>query len=132
MSEAIDIGQITEALNDKMDRDAGNPATLGKERIVGWGMPDYTAGISKANSFTSDGYYMMYVHCVDNGTGSHTAYVEINGVKIDPRNGNYIATGGGWGAWICSFLIQPNDTVSLSKDYSSVSMYNICFPLKGV
>jgi hypothetical protein len=41
MSEDIDIGKISEALNDKLDRDVGNPADFGKERIVGWGMPDY-------------------------------------------------------------------------------------------
>ena len=42
MSEDIDIGKISEALNDKLDRDAGNPADLGKERITGWGMPSDT------------------------------------------------------------------------------------------
>jgi len=39
MSDDIDIGQISEALNDKLDRDVGNPATLGESRMSGLPMP---------------------------------------------------------------------------------------------
>lgn len=65
MSDDIDIGQISEALNDKMDRDAGNPATLGKERITSWGMPsdtyeDLTLG-AEGTSYTApaNGWFQL-------------------------------------------------------------------------
>lgn len=56
MSEDIDIGKISEALNDKLDRDAGNPADLGKERITGWDRPDYSAVIEIGSGSNVDSY----------------------------------------------------------------------------
>jgi hypothetical protein len=50
MSEDINVGKISEALNDKLDRDVGNPADLGKERIVSWGMPDYSKTTSASKT----------------------------------------------------------------------------------
>ena len=81
MSEDIDIGQISEALNDKMDRDAGNPATLGKETIVGWGMPDYSAGVSKpVSGFTSDkkGFVCGSSETLQN----NAATINVNSVQV--------------------------------------------------
>ena len=79
MTEAIDIGEISEALNDKMDRDAGNPATLGKERIIDWGMPDYSAGVSltKTSSYenviTIKGFVLFNAEYT---SGNDRAYVK--------------------------------------------------------
>lgn len=50
-----DIGQILEALNDKVDIDGNNFTEEGKQTIVGWGMPDYSAGVSV--TLTSDQTY---------------------------------------------------------------------------
>ena len=42
----IDVGEITEALNEKLDQDLSNASANFKETIVGWGMPDYDSGIT--------------------------------------------------------------------------------------
>lgn len=66
MSEDIDIGKISEALNDKTDRDFNNmnPSGLSKETVVDWGMPDYGAGISKSKGIIyqaeCDGFVWVY------------------------------------------------------------------------
>lgn len=40
----INIGQFSEALNDKVDLDFNNmnPSSTSKNTIVGWGLPDYS------------------------------------------------------------------------------------------
>ena len=49
----IDVGALSEAINDKLDRDAGNANSQGVERVVGWGMPDYSSGTSVTFPFTA-------------------------------------------------------------------------------
>jgi hypothetical protein len=41
-------GLTTETLNGKLDIDGGNATQTTKETIVGWGMPDFSAGVSKS------------------------------------------------------------------------------------
>ena len=64
----INIGAITEALNGKVDVDLknANPGPEFKEASVGWGMPDYSAGIAvstpiEASPFVApcDGLYVV-------------------------------------------------------------------------
>ena len=85
MSDDIDIGQISEALNDKMDRDVGNPAAIGKERMSGFGMPSdtiesLTLGASD-DEYTApaNGYYTFGKESTASG---QVIYILIQGTKI--------------------------------------------------
>lgn len=79
----INIGQITEALNDKTDLDFNNmnPSATAKQTIVGWGMPDYSAGVSiTANSdYTCLANGFVFVtHYGTSGSGTLT----VNGTNL--------------------------------------------------
>lgn len=78
MSDDIDVGAISEALNDKMDRDAGNPADLGKERIVGWFVPDY----DNAESITLNTSGVQF-------TPTKNGWVKL---RRNPQDGTYYIT----------------------------------------
>lgn len=47
----IDVGQITDALNGKVDIDFSNASATGKNTSISWGLPDYSAGVSYSDGF---------------------------------------------------------------------------------
>ena len=122
-------GTIMEALNNKADIDLNNLSAddkmalikENKETVMGWMMPDYANGVNKGTSFTSDGYYMMYVTQTFTSSGSQGVTIKIN------NNTMSYSTGGNWGAWVCPFIIKPNDIVVVSTTGSSISA--TCYPL---
>jgi len=81
----VDINKVYEDLNIKANSDLSNVASVAssfKEASVGWGMPDYSAGVKKANNtqYTAevDGF-LLY-----NYSGATKANVLIiNGVSIN-------------------------------------------------
>lgn len=44
----IDINKVYEDLNLKANKDLSDVSQAGKTTVVGWGMPDYSAGVSKS------------------------------------------------------------------------------------
>lgn len=112
---------IAEPATDELYAVEVSGDTQFKQMVASWGMPDYTAGIDKGNSFTSDGYYAMYVAQTFGSSGNKSCYVTINGVRMA------YSTGGNWGAWVCPFFIKPGDVVALTTDASSISA--TCYPL---
>lgn len=88
MSEDIDIGKISEALNDKTDRDFNNmnPSSLSKETVVCWGIPDYSAGVTYSSEFVapSNGYCLAANHTAAWGTPVLLA----DGKVIDRQHNN--------------------------------------------
>lgn len=115
-----DTGVILEALNDKADRDLNNinPSASAKETIVGWGIPDYSAGISLngiSSPYTApkDGVVIL-----ERNIG--TVYV----------NGNYVATSGQtYSAYSVFIPVSSGDIVSWTQG----TPYNgVFYPLKGV
>lgn len=84
-SVKIDINKIYEDLNLKANSDLSNVASVAssfKEQSVSWGMPDYSAGVKKANNtqYTAevDGF-LLYNH---NGTTKANVLI-INDVSIN-------------------------------------------------
>ena len=79
-------GLNSELFNGKADIDLSNAApnasASAKETIVGWGMPDYSAGVSKTNgtNYTAEtnGWLEVYVSCY-NSTAHAT--LTLNGVS---------------------------------------------------
>lgn len=122
MSEDIDIGKISEALNNKTDRDFNNmnPSSLSKQTIVGWGMPDYSAGISVTIPFTatSDGVLKI------NTNGYWYGY--INGG--DMRNGINLVSAGG-GDQTGDFILSEGTIITLREGSGTNTL--TFYPMKG-
>lgn len=72
MSDDINIGALSEALNNKADLDFNNVGDAGKENSIGWGMPDYSAGVGRVagTTYTADrpGWIMWRADNVTRGT----------------------------------------------------------------
>ena len=80
----IDFGQLSEALNDKMDRDANNAANEGKQNVVAWGMPDMSRQTTLTVSTTpAQATYNMFI----SGGGTNNAYFYVgNSSNYDPND----------------------------------------------
>lgn len=129
MVEEVDMsnGAIMEALNNKADIDLNNLSVEdkralieeNKETIMGWMMPDYSAGISLSDISTSnpytapaDGYlYATVYNC--------TAYVNDSIVAYSD-NATYAVS--------VVIVLSKNDVVTVSQN-----VLNRCkfYPLKG-
>lgn len=83
MSDDINIGALSEALNNKADVDFNNVADAGKENSVGWGMPDYSGIVTITFPYTAvcDGEVRFNL---DGGSSSTTT---VNGNTL-PLMGN--------------------------------------------
>lgn len=119
--------------NTKADIDLSNAAlnasTSAKETIVGWGMPDYSAGVEKTRGvdFTVSQNSVLWITTDDFGTDS---YLYINDVP-------YLIGGGAGFYSSCvqsSFVPVPTGTkikVVFGRTYSGDRNKIICFPCIG-
>ncbi len=101
----VDVGEITEALDGKLDQDLGNASSSFKSIIDGYSMPDYSAAITVSNtgSFQSpnNGYFFVTIT-----GGASSSDIEINGVVV--AHGWWTNTG--VGARVC-IPMKKNDTI---------------------
>lgn len=122
----IDINKVYEDLNLKANNDLSNVASVAssfKEASVGWGMPDYSAGVTK----TKD---VNYTETVD-------GFVVVNVAGASYNNFFYLAdysfnltTQGGYSHGVLATFYVPKGTL---YKYSGVNPNKyIFFPLKGV
>jgi hypothetical protein len=115
----INAGQV---LNDVANlKNATNFSQLGKETIVGWGMPDYTAGVSKTwntDITTTQDVRVCYGGASQNSP-SDSIRLYINGNLVGnyiianagvfmqwvdiPAGVTYKVTGGQWGQYITEY-----------------------------
>ena len=115
MKAQTDLGNVT------------NPTQAFKEMSVGWGMPDYTAGVSKAKDtlYTAecDGY-LIYVGDV---TGSYTFNImlKINGIEMQ-----HFHCGAADNAF--SFCVPINKGDSYITTSNGPTKNYVFYPLKGV
>lgn len=128
-----DVEEITkiagikaETINNKADLDLNNinPSASAKEMIVSWGMPDYTAGVSKGwNNFTAETDGVIYCY---SGVNANTNTVSVNGSEVYRcGNNNYTDYNGALAP------VSKNDVITVSGGTYNVA--NIIFyPLKGV
>lgn len=118
----INIGAITEAINDKADRDGGNLTATGKENIVALGMPDYTAGVSvSTGTFTAQNDGFLIGFCYNK---SSIITIKKEGVDITQvySNSNYQSSGS------ITFPVSKNESYALTISDCSLTFY----PCKGV
>lgn len=121
----IDINKVYEDFNLKANSDLSNVASVAssfKEASVGWGMPDYSAGVYVGNlPYTApcDGY--INTHIVHNA-GDVSLYV--NGVEIS-------LVGGGASAGLdYLFPVSKGDVITSSSTRAFYA--NDFYPCKGV
>ena len=98
----------------------------GKENIVGWGMPDYTAGVSKDWNTDITALNDCYVYLISNSSlNSNACDLYVDGVKI------FTDLHSGTGTPRTSGLI-PVSKGSSYKATSSAGGTLIEYPLKGL
>lgn len=123
----INVGQISEALNDKLDRDAGNPADLGKERIVGWSVPDYNTEtkiglLNNGDSYVApkDGFVLLTAA----GNSYCTYTLDSKYVQVTSYS------------WACCIVYPVAKGTTITKIDGTASngerLYNAFVPCKGV
>lgn len=96
-------------LTQKMDADATNATSTtvntliskadstAKQTIDGWGIPNYSAGISISSGYvaTSNGFVT-----IRRGTGSAYVYLYVNGIQVDSNESNTSNEGGTLSAFV--------------------------------
>lgn len=122
----INIGELSEAINDKMDRDVQNiDTTTGSPFVAGLGMPDYANGAEKTTSgFTADSNGWVYVRFIGN---SSTVIAKAN-------NTNIIIEGTGGNQTIDIAQLAPvskGDVISFSINGSPQTVNVYFYPCLG-
>lgn len=115
----IDINNVYEDLNLKANKDLSDVSQAGKERVVGWGMPDYSAGValttlSPSTSYTATIDCVLYGNCF-NGK------VFVNGQQV-AHSGDTEKSAP------ATVYLSAGETVTTSREFGQLYMY----PLKGV
>lgn len=72
-------GISASTINAKMDTDASNATAEGKATVVGWGVPDYTSGVSITSPFTPTKDGIITLKCTK---GQPQMTVTYNGQRI--------------------------------------------------
>lgn len=120
----VDINKVYEDLNLKANTNLSNVSVASsfKEQSVGWGMPDYGAGVGKGGSFTAD--YSGYMRVNLPASNSHTTFsIGDSSFQLDNQGtANYNNE-------IYMFQVGKGVTVSFSV-MTNVSI--IFYPCKGV
>lgn len=125
MSEDINVGGVLEALNGKVDIDLGNVTTETKETVVGWGMPDYSAGIITSTlPFTAPANGIFMWMSKDN---TYSA-IKINNVDVSGDGTMQVARGMNGFVQIATILISKGDVITSQHGSFQKGMF---FPAKG-
>ena len=122
----VQAAEFIQGLSGKADTDLNNVSALGKETVVGWGMPDYTATISLNVSQLTSGYTAPTDGCIigywnpKNTTGPQK--ITLNGITI--WGGDTYVTG--------VFIYMKKDDVVVFGQTDKTSTDIKFAPLKGV
>lgn len=123
-------GATTEMFNNKADVDLSNmnASQSAKDTIVGWGMPDYTAGVSVANDTVISGFTAPEKGILMLGGGAY--YPKING--IDLANGSYYTPNNIRFGQTVPIQLDKGDTFSCQSYFVADACTNVFYPFKGV
>ena len=104
----IDVGEILEELNGKVDVDFSNmnPTQNAKKSIVAWSVPVYTSGISMTSPYTapSNGF-ISFIKVMNGGTSD----LYVNGKQLI-----YVTSGGAWFSTEGNFPVKAGDIVTFT------------------
>ncbi len=128
MSDDINIGAITESLNNKADTDLVNTIDVAsqnfKDMSIGWGIPDYENGVDISSGYICSVPCWVWVH------GGHTGsnqYFYVNGVQVGHITDDIYGNGSYYSLNDAFALCDTGDIVT-ATGYTSL----VAFPLKGV
>lgn len=121
--------QFQAALSSKADTDLSNVSATGKNTAIGWGMPDYSAGVSLTNdtdfTATKAGVAMCIVNNGDYDNLSDT-HVYLNGVEL----WHIVGTSGGYVRCFLYIPLLPGDTIKIKMTRTN-STYLTFYPFRG-
>lgn len=112
-------------LSNKANTDASNFTAAGKETVVGWGMPDYSAGVDMGagttHTATRKGWVMFKT-----STAPGYGVIQINGIEFSKSsNGTY----GTAFDTVQEFIpVDVGDTFFITNNASAVCIF---YPCKG-
>ena len=95
--ENINVGNVLEELQalsvNSANVSLSNVSSAGKQTAVGWGMPNYAAGISGSLPYTAPKAGMLYLS-LTTGEDSTKRYIQVNGEDIGFVMGRSSRSGG--------------------------------------
>ena len=125
----VDLSNLNATGNAKFANPSlSNVNSTGKQTVVGWGMPDYSAGVAKNRNtqYTAEIDGLLFVCFNMHQTPANTNYMTINNVVVHGKRlgGN---TGGGY---FSVYPLSKNDNWIFSTSSSQGEI--MFYPLKGV
>ena len=120
--ELLNVGEVMDglALKADLDLDNANPSQTFKEQSITWGIPDYTAGVSRTAN----------VEYIAECAGYISGYISGNNKTLDIYiNGNKIIHTGGGGIDVVMYHAQA--FVDKGDTYKLTDANYIFYPLKG-
>ena len=122
-------GLNTELFNDKADIDLVNVSATGKALAVGWGLPDYTAGVSISSGYVAT--QKCWLHAYTSGDGANKqsgeAIVYVNNVRVV---GARVTS---WSYQTINEIMVPLDVGDVVTSYALRGTVDIkIFPMKGL
>lgn len=127
--ENIDVGNVLEELQalsvNSANVSLSNVSSAGKQTSVGWGMPNYAAGISGTLPYTAPKAGLLYL-ALTTGEDSTKRYIQVNGEDIGFVMGKYTRSSGDSN---CYIPLTKGDVVTNVN--SCIVDRCIFYPFKG-
>ena len=121
------VAACTEVLSDVADlKDLSNITAIGKETVVGWGVPDYSAAVSMASGSAAPSNGWIYVYGAASGSNTKSVTLTIDGTTFN-INGAW-DEGSGQNFVSVLWPISKNSTFTTSGDVREIKF----IPCKGV
>ena len=89
--EIVTAGWVNTKLGGFANTNASNFTATGKQTIVGWGIPNYSAGVSKAINTEITAERNCFV-VVLSSNGTSTAGLYVNGTKVGVGGNTYASS----------------------------------------
>jgi hypothetical protein len=125
-------GVTTEVLNDKLDTDLGNATATAKETVVGWGMPDFSRGVSKSWNTLYQAETNGFFYIRGDSNASHTVWgiisqdsSETNAITLASSYGNNSSSN------FASIFPVPKGYYYKAGDSGVTNTTCIFYPVKG-
>ena len=121
--------EFQQGLSGKSDTNLGNtiPSQTFKEMSVGWGMPDYNAGISQVEDveYTAPRAGILYINAQDYNTNT---YITIDGERmlLQSISSNNASSS------VATYLIDKGTTYKVEFGRVFTGQYITFYPCKGV
>lgn len=130
---SVDINNVHEDINLKANKDLSDVTQIGKETVVGWGMPDYSSGVSipvptSEETYTapSAGIYFLSYASPSSVSQKH---ILVNGYNAYA----YQYTSASNSIYDCLIMVDKDDVISSDTTNRPGDIRDsIFYPVKGV